>query len=101
VRFHAEKQLRMCSENNYCAGRRRLPRIIAKRVAQNQISILSANWKGAQQELDESDLWLELLADADVMKPVLVQPLRDETNELIAIFVTMTKKVKTRRRRAT
>jgi four helix bundle protein len=55
--------------------------------------------EGAQQELDESDLWLELLADSGVIKPTLVQPLREETNELIAILVTMTKKVKTRRQR--
>jgi four helix bundle protein len=55
--------------------------------------------EGAQQELDESDLWLELLADSGVIKPALVQPLREETNELIAILVTMTKKVKTRRQR--
>lgn len=54
--------------------------------------------EGAQQELDESDLWLELLADANIMKPALIQPLRDETNELIAVFVTMTKNVKARRR---
>jgi four helix bundle protein len=54
--------------------------------------------EGAQQELDESDLWLELLADSGVIKPALVQPLRSETDELIAIFVTMTKNVKTRRR---
>ena len=53
--------------------------------------------EGAQQELDESELWLELLSDSGVIKPRLIQPLRDETNELIAIFVTMTKKVKTRR----
>jgi len=55
--------------------------------------------EGGQQELDESDLWLELLADSGVVKPILVQPLRDETDELIAIFVTMTKKVKSRRQR--
>jgi four helix bundle protein len=54
--------------------------------------------EGAQQELDESELWLELLADSGVLKPQLIAPLRQETNELIAIFVTMTKKVKTRRR---
>ena len=53
--------------------------------------------EGAQQELDESELWLELLSDSGVIKPRLIQPLRDETNELIAIFVTMTKKVKARR----
>lgn len=55
--------------------------------------------EGAQQELDESELWLELLADSGVIKPTLVQPLRGETNELMAILVTMTKKVKTRRQR--
>jgi four helix bundle protein len=53
--------------------------------------------EGAQQELEESELWLELLSDSGVIKPRLIQPLREETNELIAIFVTMTKKVKTRR----
>jgi four helix bundle protein len=56
--------------------------------------------EGAQQELDESELWLELLADSDVVKPVMIGPLRQETNELIAIFVTITKKVKTSRKRA-
>ena len=56
--------------------------------------------EGAQQELDESNLWLELLSDSGVIKSNLVQSLRQETNELIAIFVTMTKNVKTRRREA-
>ena len=54
--------------------------------------------EGVQQELDESDLWLELLCDAGVMKPELVTPLREERNELIAVFVTMTKHEKARRR---
>ncbi len=44
--------------------------------------------EGGQQELDESDLWLELLAKSGVMKPALVEPLREETNELLAVFVT-------------
>ena len=56
--------------------------------------------EGAQQELDESDLWLELLVDGSVIKPELVQPLRNETDELISIFVTMTKNVKKRRNRS-
>ncbi len=54
--------------------------------------------EGAQQELDESDLCLELLADSSVLKPALVAPLREETNELLAVFVTMTKDVKERHR---
>ena len=53
--------------------------------------------EGAQQELDESELWLELLGDAGVVKPALLTPLLQETNELIAILVTMTKNVKRRR----
>jgi hypothetical protein len=44
-------------------------------------------------------LWLELLSEAGVIKPPLVAPLVQETNELIAIFVTMTKNVKMRRRK--
>ena len=54
--------------------------------------------EGTQQELDESDLWLELLADSSVLKPALVAPLREETNELLAVFVTMTNHVKQRHR---
>jgi four helix bundle protein len=53
--------------------------------------------EGAQQELDESELWLELLSDTAVVKSALLTPLLQETNELIAIFVTMTKNVKRRR----
>jgi four helix bundle protein len=53
--------------------------------------------EGAQQELDESELWLELLGDSGVVKPARLAPLLQETNELIAIFVTMTKNVKRRR----
>jgi four helix bundle protein len=55
--------------------------------------------EGAQQELDESELWLELLADAGIIKSTSIAPLLQETNELIAIFVTMTKNVKMRRRK--
>ncbi|HEY8672048.1 MAG TPA: four helix bundle protein [Terriglobales bacterium] len=53
--------------------------------------------EGALGELDESDLWLELLGDSGVVKAARVQPLRAETNELIAILVSMTKKVKARK----
>ncbi|HWM25772.1 MAG TPA: four helix bundle protein [Chthoniobacterales bacterium] len=41
--------------------------------------------EGAQQELDESDLWLELLADSGVIKSTRIQPLRQETDKFIAI----------------
>jgi four helix bundle protein len=53
--------------------------------------------EGALQELDETELWLELLVDADVLEARRVALPRRETNELIAMFVTMSKNVKARR----
>jgi four helix bundle protein len=43
------------------------------------------------QELDETDWWLELLAESGLIKPSRLDELRAETNELIAIFVTCIK----------
>jgi four helix bundle protein len=54
--------------------------------------------EGAQQELDESDLWLELLGDSKTIAADRLSEIRRETDELIAIFVTMTNNVKKRRR---
>ncbi|MGI9113494.1 MAG: four helix bundle protein [Chthoniobacterales bacterium] len=50
--------------------------------------------EGALQEHDETALWLELLADFRTVRPPRVQPLQQEAEELISIFVTMTRKVK-------
>lgn len=49
------------------------------------------------QELDESAYWLELLRDSGVLSAECANPLLAETDELIAIFVTMVKKVKSRK----
>jgi four helix bundle protein len=46
------------------------------------------------QELDETDHWLELLQDARIVSESKLKELRQETNELIAIFVTILKKAK-------
>jgi hypothetical protein len=43
---------------------------------------------GGLQELDETAWWLELLAESGIVKPERLTELRDETNQLIAIFVT-------------
>ena len=53
--------------------------------------------EGALQELDESDYWLELLVDGGFSPAHKLRPLRDETNELIAIFVSIVLKAKARR----
>ncbi len=54
----------------------------------------SSKIEGGLQELDESDYWLELLAEGNIIEPEAVCELRSETNELIAIFVTLAKKAK-------
>lgn len=47
----------------------------------------------ALQELDETAYWLELLVEAEIIPAVKLVELQQETEELIAIFVTIAKKV--------
>ena len=49
------------------------------------------------QELDETDYWLELLADGGIVKPKRLVDLRQETEELIAIFTASVKTAKKNR----
>jgi four helix bundle protein len=48
------------------------------------------------QELDETAYWLELIAADQILKPNRLKPLIVETEELIAIFVASSKRVKSR-----
>src|SRR6266404_5645426 len=50
--------------------------------------------EGALQELDETLYWLELIGEAQIVKASRLDSLREETEELIAMFVTMVKGVK-------
>ena len=43
---------------------------------------------GGQQELEETIYWLELLQEAEIVKPTLLDGLITECNELQAIFTT-------------
>jgi four helix bundle protein len=52
--------------------------------------------EGALQELDETAYWLELLEESGIVEPKRLKPLRNETNELIAILVTIAKNTKRR-----
>jgi len=45
--------------------------------------------EGALQELDETAYWLELLGEAKIVPTDRLAPLVQETDELIAIFVTI------------
>ncbi len=53
--------------------------------------------EGGLQELDEADLWLDLLSDAGTLKPSRVAGLRQEIEELISIFVSIIRKLKAHR----
>jgi four helix bundle protein len=55
--------------------------------------------EGALQELDETSYWLELLAEAGIVKPELLADLMREADELTAILVTSAKTLKQRRQR--
>ena len=48
------------------------------------------------QEADETAYWLELLVKADIVPAAKLESLRKETDEIIAIVVTIVTKVKKR-----
>ena len=51
---------------------------------------------GLLQEADESQLWLELLQEDCGIKGEKIEPLIAETGELLAIFVTIVSKVRSK-----
>lgn len=55
--------------------------------------------EGALQELDETDYWLELLGESEIISSSRLTDLRTETNELIAIFVASVKTAKRNKQR--
>lgn len=46
------------------------------------------------KELDETAYWLELLAESSIVPDVKLAGLRDECDQLLAIFTTISKKTK-------
>jgi four helix bundle protein len=84
-------------------------RVLGNQVLRSGTSV-GANYREAQRarskaefiskigdclkELDESAYWLELLAEANIVRPSKLVPLRDECNQLLAIFTTISKKAK-------
>jgi four helix bundle protein len=53
--------------------------------------------EGALQELDETAYWLELLADCEIVTPRRLADLRQEADELIAVFTASVKTAKRNR----
>jgi four helix bundle protein len=54
--------------------------------------------EGALQELDETQYWMELIVESDIVKSGRLEGLFQESEELIAIFTTIVKKVKATRK---
>jgi four helix bundle protein len=52
---------------------------------------------GCLQELEETQYWLELLIESDIIKLSMLEGLIGETNELIAILTSIVLKVKSKR----
>lgn len=50
--------------------------------------------EGGLQELDETDYWLELLVESNIIPETRLHDLRRETNELIAIFTASARTAK-------
>ncbi len=53
--------------------------------------------EGGLQELEETAYWLEILEEMNIFSAEKLAPIRQETGELTAIFVTIVKKVKARK----
>ena len=49
---------------------------------------------GAMQELEETIYWLDLLGESDSVKVSRLKLLKDESSELMAIFVSIVKKTR-------
>jgi four helix bundle protein len=56
--------------------------------------------EGGLQELEETLYWLDLLVEAGIVTKERISVLREEAEELIAMFVTMVRNVKGKERRA-
>jgi four helix bundle protein len=54
--------------------------------------------EGGLQELDETTYWIDLISAASILPEKRLKPLRDEAEELTAMFVTMVRHVKSRQR---
>jgi four helix bundle protein len=50
--------------------------------------------EGALQEIAEAEYWLELINDSGINNGTVLEELRTEADELVAIFVTLTRTAK-------
>jgi four helix bundle protein len=77
-----------------CDLARPLEPIIAKRIAAEAKPNFISKCGDSLRELEETGYWLELLVDGKIVEPTKLSALRQECDELIAIFVTILKRSK-------
>lgn len=88
-----------------------LPDTVAGRTVANQLArsgtLVAANYRAAcrgrskadfisklgivEEEADESEFWLEMIIETEMLKPTLVEPLKQEAHEIVAIMVSSRK----------
>lgn len=84
-------------------------RVLGRQVLRSETSV-GANYREGQRarskpefiskigdclkELDETAYWLELIAESGIVPPAKLAPLRDECDQLLAIFTTIAKRAK-------
>ena len=106
TKLYARRIIRLVS----CLPKSVVAQVLGKQVLRSGTSV-GANYREASRarskaefiakmgdclkELGESEYWLDLLSEENVVPPAKLAPLLEETRELIAIFVTS---IKTARR---
>ena len=86
---YRRRRKRRFSENNCCVQGRRWEQIIAKHIALAAKRSSFAKCGDSLRELEETAYWFELLLEGGIVLPEKLAALRQECDELIAIFVTM------------
>lgn len=52
--------------------------------------------QGGLQELEETGYWLDLLGESEIILPAQLSDLKNETEELISIFIVIVRRVQSR-----
>jgi four helix bundle protein len=102
TKLYARRIIRLVS----CLPKSVVAQVLGKQVLRSGTSV-GANYREASRarskaefiakmgdclkELGESEYWLDLLSEENVVPPAKLAPLLEETRELIAIFVTSIK----------
>ena len=89
-------KLKFSANKSFVAARPSERNIGESQYAKSDADLIS-KLEGSLQELEETEYWLELIEELGLFKPSQLVPIRTETGELKAIFITIVKKIKARK----